>query len=105
MQLLTRITYRPLVPARPGNFNVVVGLKGDMLVRKDDDFIAKDDQRVAQFFGPAFPVLEAFIGEDVGLGPKTQERLAAQLREDTLGLVYAFRLCEVEHGARLVGTL
>lgn len=93
VQSLARVTYRSLVPARPGDLDVVVGLKGDVLVRKDDDVIAKNDQCVAEFFGRAFAVFEAFVGEDIGLRPHAQERLAAQLREDALGIVYAFRLC------------
>jgi hypothetical protein len=53
-----------------------------MLIREDNNIVSEDDQRIAQLTGAALTVLEAFISEDVGLRPESQEGFAAKLGEN-----------------------
>jgi hypothetical protein len=48
-----------------------------VFVRKDDDIVSEDDQRIAQFSRAALAILEAFVREDIGLRPEPQKGLAA----------------------------
>jgi hypothetical protein len=77
--LFCRLPNRSPVPPSPIAVGVASVCERARLVRKDDHIPAEYDQEITEFLSIAFPFFPALIAEDVGVAPKAQKALLAQI--------------------------
>lgn len=77
MQLFCGFNHGALEPAWPSGAKLPVGLEADVFVGEDDHIVAEHHQHIGEFLRAALAAPHVLGGVEIGMRPKTQERLAA----------------------------
>lgn len=91
----------PPVPARPGHLHIDVSLESAVLVREEQDVVAKHDKKIDEFFACASSVVTV----DVGIAPQAEERLASKASQGSFRRRRALRLCGLFPSGLVLHTL